>query len=132
MQKVHPWTPKKKPMETKSCPKCSLLMKRCDFKYCPDCGARLDGLCPAAGYAEPPMKVSDALPEMLLAMDAMWGAINAAEEVLETLIDCNDGRLLTMRGALRKAAGHLEPLMRHTAMDEGRRTPDSATTDSTL
>jgi hypothetical protein len=50
----------------------------------------------ASGYAEPPMKVSDALPEMLLAMDAMWGALNAAEEVLETLIDCNDGRLLTM------------------------------------
>jgi len=72
----------------------------------------------AAGYAEPPMKVSDALPEMLLAMDAMWGAINAAEEVLETLIDCNDGRLLTMRGALRKAVGHLKPLMRHTASDQ--------------
>ena len=69
----------------------------------------------AAGYAEPPMKVSDALPEMLLAMDAMWGALTAAKEVLETLINCNDGRLLTMREALRKAAGHLEPLMRHTS-----------------
>lgn len=22
-------------------------MKRCDFKYCPDCGARLDRLCPS-------------------------------------------------------------------------------------
>lgn len=79
-----------------------------------------EGCAPAAGYAEPPMKVSDALPEMLLAMDAMWGAINAAEEVLETLIDCNDGRLLTMRRALRKAAGHLEPLMRHTIADQPR------------
>ena len=22
-------------------------MKRCDFKYCPDCGAQLDSLCPS-------------------------------------------------------------------------------------
>ena len=91
-----------------------------------------EGCAAAAGYAEPPMKVSDALPEMLLAMDAMWGAITAAEEVLETLIDCNDGRLLTMRVALRKAARHIEPLMRHTVKDEGRRTLDLANTNSNL
>lgn len=34
-------------MTTRSCPKCSLLMKRCDFKYCPDCGAQLDRLRPS-------------------------------------------------------------------------------------
>ena len=65
----------------------------------------------AAGYAEPPMKVSDALPEMLLAMDAMWGALTAAKEVLETLIDCNDGRLLTDRKSTRLNSSHI-PLSR--------------------
>lgn len=34
-------------MTTKSCPKCSLLMARCDFKYCPDCGAQLDSPGPS-------------------------------------------------------------------------------------
>lgn len=38
-------------METRSCPKCSLLMKRCDFKYCPDCGAQLNSLCPSDATA---------------------------------------------------------------------------------
>jgi hypothetical protein len=28
---------------TRSCPRCSLLMKRCDFKFCPDCGAEVNG-----------------------------------------------------------------------------------------
>ena len=41
----------KKPMTTRSCPKCSLLMARCDFKYCPDCGARLDSFCPSDATA---------------------------------------------------------------------------------
>jgi hypothetical protein len=36
-----------KTMTTRSCPKCSLLMARCDFKYCPDCGAPLDKLSPS-------------------------------------------------------------------------------------
>ena len=34
-------------MTTRSCPKCSLLMARCDFKYCPDCGARLGSSSPS-------------------------------------------------------------------------------------
>lgn len=38
-------------MKTISCPKCSLLMARCDFKYCPDCGARLVSLCPSDAKA---------------------------------------------------------------------------------
>ena len=38
-------------MTTRSCPKCSLLMARCDFKYCPDCGENLDGLCPSDAAA---------------------------------------------------------------------------------
>jgi len=38
-------------MTTKSCPKCSLLMARCDFKYCPDCGAQLDSLSPSDAAA---------------------------------------------------------------------------------
>jgi hypothetical protein len=38
---------KNKPMNTRSCPKCSLLMARCDFKFCPDCGAQLDNSSPS-------------------------------------------------------------------------------------
>ena len=26
----------------KTCPDCSLLLARCDFKFCPDCGAKLE------------------------------------------------------------------------------------------
>lgn len=37
----------KNPMTTRSCPKCLLLMARCDFKFCPDCGAQLDSPSPS-------------------------------------------------------------------------------------
>lgn len=30
-----------------NCPKCKLIMKRCDFLYCPDCGERLEGVAGA-------------------------------------------------------------------------------------
>ena len=54
-------------MTTRSCPKCSLLMARCDFKFCPDCGAQLDSpspsdatACSALSYADgSPVKIGD-------------------------------------------------------------------------
>ena len=57
------------------------------------------------------MRVADAFPELIRSVEALWGAVSACEEVLQDLINPNDGRLMMARGMLRKAAKHLEPLM---------------------
>jgi len=59
----------------------------------------------------PLMSAMVSLPDMILALDAIWGALNAGGAVLETLMDPDDLRLVTMRDALRTAADHLQPIL---------------------
>ena len=60
---------------------------------------------------EPLMSANEALPDIILALDAIWGALNAGGAVLEALIDPDDLRLVAMRDALRIAADYLQPIL---------------------
>jgi hypothetical protein len=56
------------------------------------------------------LSTQNAAGQIQLALNATLEAIQAAEDVLETLIDANDGRLLAMRASLRVARHHLDQL----------------------
>lgn len=63
------------------------------------------GAFPASGYA----RVAAALPEVLRAMDCLWGALDCAHDILSQTVDSQDGRLIRMQDALCKAQEHLMP-----------------------